>query len=71
MAIDNAQLYRAAQSAVRSREEVLAVVSHDLKSPLQGIRLNAEVVAAAGGDAEFRGKRVDNIQRAPCSRCCA
>jgi len=38
-AIDSARLYRDAQQAVQAREQVLAVVSHDLRSPLSGILL--------------------------------
>jgi PAS domain S-box-containing protein len=45
LAIDNARLYREAQEATRSREEVLAVVSHDLRAPLGTLQLAAQVVA--------------------------
>ncbi|MGZ3437898.1 MAG: two-CW domain-containing protein, partial [Polyangia bacterium] len=34
LAIANARLYEAAQKAIHAREDVLAVVSHDLKNPL-------------------------------------
>jgi PAS domain S-box-containing protein len=37
LAIDNAQLYAEAQSAIRARDEMIAVVSHDLRDPLQTI----------------------------------
>lgn len=37
LAIDNARLYQAAQAAVRARDEMVAVVSHDIRSPLQTI----------------------------------
>jgi PAS domain S-box-containing protein len=63
MAIDNAHLYQTAQRAVRSREDVLAVVSHDLNNPLQSIRLNAELVQSKSADATLR-RRIDGIQRA-------
>lgn len=33
-AIDNANLYRDAQRAIQTRDDILAVVSHDLRSPL-------------------------------------
>jgi PAS domain S-box-containing protein len=55
MAIDSAQLYLAAQRAVRAREEVLAVVSHDLRNPLNAIRLNAEVLLKHSALAGARG----------------
>ena len=38
---------RAAQQAVRSREEVLATVAHDLRTPLNFIRMGAQLVAEA------------------------
>jgi signal transduction histidine kinase len=41
LAIDNARLYRESQQAVRAREQVLAVVSHDLRNPLSAISLGA------------------------------
>jgi signal transduction histidine kinase len=38
-ALDNAILYRAAEQAARTREETVAVVSHDLKNPLATIQM--------------------------------
>lgn len=40
--IDNAQLYSGAQRAICMREDVLAIVSHDLKNPLSSISMNAD-----------------------------
>jgi signal transduction histidine kinase len=39
LAIDNARLYLESQQALRAREEVLAIVSHDLRNPLNAITL--------------------------------
>ena len=44
MAIENAGLYRAARDATQVREEVLAVVSHDLKTPLGALLMGAQMV---------------------------
>lgn len=41
-AIENARLYRVASQAIRSRDEVLGVVAHDLRTPLGGIRMLAK-----------------------------
>ncbi|MBM7113424.1 PAS domain S-box protein [Archangium primigenium] len=41
MALDNARLYQEAQDAVRMREDVVAIVSHDLRNPLNAITLSA------------------------------
>ena len=38
-AIDNARLYREAQHATRARDEILGVVSHDLRNPLSAIAM--------------------------------
>ena len=39
LAVDNALLYRAAEQAARAREQIVAVVSHDLKNPLATIQM--------------------------------
>lgn len=43
-AVDTAQLHQHLQEAVRWREELLATVSHDLKTPLMVVKLNAELL---------------------------
>jgi PAS domain S-box-containing protein len=45
LAIDNAQTHDAAVQAARLRDEVLEVVSHDLKNPLNAIKLSASSLA--------------------------
>lgn len=56
LAIDNARLYLESQQAVRAREEVLAIVSHDLRNPLNAVTLAAELLqltpAIQGEDRE-------------------
>jgi PAS domain S-box-containing protein len=59
LAIDNAELYRASQEAVRTREEVLGVVSHDLRTPLNVVRFGAQALlrhwsASQGNEPERR-----------------
>jgi len=44
LAIDNARLYLDSQQAVQAREEVLAIVSHDLRSPLNAVMLAASLL---------------------------
>ena len=44
MAVDNARLYREAQAAVRARDDVLSVVSHDLGNPLSAIRIGTSLL---------------------------
>lgn len=66
MAIDNAQLYQEAQKAIRAREEILSVVSHDLKNPLFAIMLAAAVLlrSSAQPDATKGQKQLEVIKRA-------
>ena len=44
LAIDSARLYLESQQALRAREEVLAIVSHDLRNPLSAITLAASLL---------------------------
>jgi signal transduction histidine kinase len=46
--IENARLYFIARRAIKSREEVLAFVSHDLKNPVMVIGLVAKVLRQSG-----------------------
>ena len=43
LAIENAQLHRDARRAIASRDEVLAIVAHDLRAPLNNILLRSEL----------------------------
>ncbi len=45
IAIANARLYAEREAAVRAREELLAIVSHDLRNPLRAIELREELLA--------------------------
>ena len=44
-AIENAQRYETARRASDARDEVLGIVAHDVRSPLDGIRLALELIA--------------------------
>ena len=66
-AIDNARLYERAQRAVRVRDDMLAIVTHDLRTPLSAIVTAAAMQAASAADDD-NGRRVrhraESIQRA-------
>jgi PAS domain S-box-containing protein len=57
-ALENARLFGAVQAAVRARDDVLSVVSHDLRNPLGVVTLGARVIAAlpAAPDALERAR---------------
>ncbi|MEO5726670.1 MAG: GAF domain-containing sensor histidine kinase [Byssovorax sp.] len=64
MAIDRVDLYRKAVRAARAREELLATVSHDLRSPLHTIVFSAALIeksAASPGSSEAR--HLERIRR--------
>ena len=63
LAVDNAELYRAAQRAVAVRDEVLGVVAHDLRSPLQAVLLQSQLMGRAGADPERRDRKPVEIIR--------
>ena len=46
--IDNSRLYTEATSAIRARDDMIAVVSHDLRNPLQSIASAAAVLQVDG-----------------------
>ena len=53
-AVDNARLYRRSQSAIRARDTVLGVVSHDLRNPLAVISMCATSLLERGFADEGR-----------------
>jgi GAF domain-containing protein len=55
MLVDNARLYAEARSAIRSRDEMVAFVSHDLRDPLQSI-------AAATASLRLEPQGLDNAE---------
>lgn len=64
LAVDNARLYGEAQDATRSREEMLAVVSHDLRNPLSAIRMSAVLLLGRLSEDAPARKAIETIQRA-------
>lgn len=54
------EIRRTAESLVRSRDEILGVVSHDLRSPLTAIALSSQMIEAAGAP-EQRAEYIQTI----------
>ena len=65
LAIENARLYREAQAASAARDEVLSIVSHDLRNPLNTIVLSAGFLKESGEgmEAAARARQLDIIRR--------
>src|SRR5262249_47792192 len=64
LAMHNALLYRKAQQALSTRDEVLAVVSHDLRNPLQTINLGLQLLQTPGMDETQQERNIERIVRA-------
>lgn len=67
-AVDSARLHAEALAAVRARDELIGMVSHDLKNPLSAVLLNAAQLLkkpAAGEERRVQGRRrLEGIKRA-------
>ncbi len=60
LALENAHLYQQAQRATQARDDVLALVSHDLRSPLGTVHMSAsfllELLATPGSTPPFEAQ---------------
>ena len=64
LALENARLYEDARQATRGRDEVLAVVSHDMRNPLHTILLGTgAALEILPGDSPAR-KTLESVRRA-------
>ncbi len=65
LSIENARLYRVAQRATQSRDDVLGIVAHDLRNPLSTIQMQATLLRLRGAESE-RGSQqpADVLERA-------
>jgi signal transduction histidine kinase len=67
LAVQNARLYEQARQAVAARDEVVAVVSHDLRNPLNAVVIASSILAEHGDPERLdpRDRRqIDVIRRA-------
>ncbi len=60
MALENARLFGEAREAIRARDDVLGVVSHDLGNPLQAVFIGLDALERARSGS---GDRVDPVHR--------
>ena len=61
LAIDNARLYLESQQALRAREEVLAIVSHDLRNPLNAVTLASSLLQTSESISSEDREQLDII----------
>jgi signal transduction histidine kinase len=64
MAVHNSLLYREAKQAVRARDDVLAIVSHDLRNPLHTIQATVELVLDLWPPREQQEQHLGAVLRA-------
>lgn len=69
LASDNARLFRDVQRAVEAREDILRVVSHDLRNQLSTVTSGLALLKMDGANEERRNKRVGQIERAIDTVC--
>lgn len=62
LAIDNARLYRESLQAVRAREEVLGIVSHDLRNPLNAVTLGSSLLKMSDTLSDDDREQVEAIE---------
>jgi signal transduction histidine kinase len=63
LAIDNARLYQETQLAIAARDEVLGIVAHDLRNPLNTISMSAGLLLEGVPEEEQRVKQLQLVQR--------
>lgn len=63
LAVDNARLYEEARAASRARDDMVAIVSHDLRSPLNAVLAGASLLLDVPLPDEKRREQYRSIQR--------
>jgi signal transduction histidine kinase len=58
VAIDNARLYEEAQQAIRTRDEFLSIASHELRTPVTGIKGYAQILLRAEARGQLDAERL-------------
>ncbi|MBW3533870.1 MAG: PAS domain-containing protein [Gemmatimonadetes bacterium] len=63
LAVDNARLYKEAQEASRARDDMIAIVSHDLRSPLNAVLAGASLLLEIPLPDDKRQEQHEAIKR--------
>jgi GAF domain-containing protein len=50
LALENARLYRIAERAIQARDDMLGIVAHDIRNPLDTIRMQATLLQRGGAE---------------------
>jgi PAS domain S-box-containing protein len=68
LAVENARLFHAAEQATRARDEMLGVVAHDLRNPLNTILMGANLLAELIPETQAAFRRQAEIMRRGADR---
>jgi signal transduction histidine kinase len=70
VALENARLYKAAQDATRARDDLVAIVSHDLRNPIHTINMAASFLldVAPAEDRRVTSRRQLDVIRRSANR---
>lgn len=63
VAVDNARLYAQAQRAIEARDEMLSIVSHDLRNPLGVILMSSMILMRAAPGVDLNQDQLQAIKR--------
>ncbi|RKI38396.1 PAS domain S-box protein [Corallococcus sp. AB004] len=63
LALDNARLFERSEQASRMRDEVLRIVAHDLRAPLNVIQLSAGMLERALPSGDGTRRHLDTLQK--------
>ena len=64
LAVDNARLYSESQAAIRARDEFLSIASHELRTPVTGIKGYAQLLLRAQASDRLEAARLTRSLRA-------
>jgi PAS domain S-box-containing protein len=63
LAIENAQLYRGAQEALRVREDFLSIAAHEIRGPITSLHLSIQALRKSSPTSRMMGRLLDVIER--------
>ncbi len=63
MAIDNANLYKEAQAAIRVRDEFLSIASHELKTPITPLKIQTQALMRMLRSDAIKNVNPDRLER--------
>ncbi|MEO5817105.1 MAG: ATP-binding protein [Gemmatimonadaceae bacterium] len=64
LAVENARLYHEAELATRARDQMLGIVAHDLRNPLNTILMASELLEEVLATDERKSRQVKMVRRA-------